>query len=141
MAYTTPPDFVTGAILSAAQLNILSDDVDFLNGIAQAPNIPFQAYEFVGTESRDWYMRYRHPYLLYYYDVLHNPADDIKIYVNDVEVFHDGAPGEETVEGHIDLAALGLTLRSWYKVTVSFVPDSGSTLLLKLLAHANATSL
>lgn len=142
MAYVAPPNFVSGAILSAAQLNTLSDDIDFLNGIAQAPAIPFQAYEFVGTESRTWYMRYRHRYLLYFYDVLHGAADDIKIYVNDVEVFHDGAPGEEGgVTGYIDLAAQGLTLRSWYSVRVAFVPDGPSTMLLKLLVNANATSL
>ena len=32
MAYTTPPTFNTGDILSATQLNILSDDIEYLNG-------------------------------------------------------------------------------------------------------------
>jgi hypothetical protein len=43
MPYTTPPTFVDGQIVSAAQLNILSDDIEFLNGVMAGPNIPFQS--------------------------------------------------------------------------------------------------
>jgi hypothetical protein len=34
MAYTSPPTFVNGNILTASQLNLLADDVQFLAGIA-----------------------------------------------------------------------------------------------------------
>lgn len=35
MAWTTPPTFAAGTVLTAAQLNILSDDLTYLYGIAQ----------------------------------------------------------------------------------------------------------
>lgn len=34
MPFTTPPTFVSGDVLTAAQLNILGDDLNYLNGIA-----------------------------------------------------------------------------------------------------------
>lgn len=44
MAYTTPPTFVSGAVLTAAQQNILSDDITFLYaGLITAP--PYHAAE------------------------------------------------------------------------------------------------
>lgn len=35
MAYATPPTFVAGDILEAAQLNVLGEDIEFLYGVAQ----------------------------------------------------------------------------------------------------------
>lgn len=35
MAYTTPPTFGAGTALPASQLNILSDDIEYLYGVAQ----------------------------------------------------------------------------------------------------------
>ena len=37
MAWTTPPTFSDGAILSASQLNILSADLEYLYALLQAP--------------------------------------------------------------------------------------------------------
>src|SRR4051812_8464075 len=34
MSYTTPPTFSSGAVLTAAQVQILADDIAYLNGLA-----------------------------------------------------------------------------------------------------------
>lgn len=139
MPWTTPPTFVNGAILSAAQLNIHSDNLDYLYGIALAPNIPFLARE-VGQEGATWYFRYRLRYIHYYYDILHDPSDDVKIYVNGTQAYHDGTPDEGSVAGAIDLNSLGLTSLNWYAVNVVHVNSGNSVMLLKLLKHSNSAT-
>jgi hypothetical protein len=45
MSYTTPPTFVSGDILTAAELNVLGDDIVYLYGVAQGVT-------FSGTKVR-----------------------------------------------------------------------------------------
>ncbi len=58
MAWTTPPTFVNGAVLSAAQMNILSDDIEYLRGFVSGanPGVP----EVTITDNGDIYFLIRH---------------------------------------------------------------------------------
>lgn len=71
MPYVTPPTFSTGQILTAAQLNVLSDDIEFLNSITDYINVPFSKYVYgtAGVQSMTeakWLFFHRHDYLHYY---------------------------------------------------------------------------
>ena len=69
MAYETPPTFSSGAILQAAQLNVLSADIEYLYGIVQRVNIPFSALVTTGvgltSANNLWYVGHQHRYLHY----------------------------------------------------------------------------
>ena len=141
MAWTTPPTFVDASPASAAQLNILSDDLEHLQGVAAGPNAPFQSYVFTNSGTATYHLRYRYRYLHYSYTVATDPGDDVNIKVNGTSVVHDGAPGEATVTSYVDLNALGLTAGSWYQVLFEWAKDANSVCTLHYLVTANVTAL
>ena len=141
MSWTTPPTFVTSSPASAAQLNILSDDLEHLQGVAAGPNAPFQSVVFTNSGTATYHLRYRYPYLHYSYTVSVDPGDDVNIKVNGTSKVHDGAPGEATVTGYVDLTSMSLTPGSWYPVTVEWAKDANSVLTVHYLVTANVTTL
>lgn len=67
MAWIAPPTFVNGAVLSAAQLNILSGDLEYLKGLASTVNVPFiQISGENDIEAARPYIRHRARYLHIY---------------------------------------------------------------------------
>lgn len=71
MPYISPPPFTPGAILTAAQLNILSDDIEYINSVTDYINVPFSTYTYgllgiQNMEDASWVIRHRHRYLHYY---------------------------------------------------------------------------
>ena len=63
MAYVVPPTFADTNALSASQLNVLSSDIEYLNGITGGPQIAApQMYE---TGGATWllFFRYLHRYI------------------------------------------------------------------------------
>lgn len=141
MAWVTPPTFTAGLAASAANLNILSNDLDYLKGIAEGPNAPFQSVVFTNSGTATYHVRYRYPYLHYKYVVSADPGDDIKIKVNGTTKYSDGAPGEATVAGYVNLTSMALTPGSWYPVTVEWMKSANSVLTVWYLLLANVTSL
>lgn len=66
MAYTPPPTFTDGQTASAAQLNVLRDDIQYLYGIAQAPNPAMMVVRADGEWYQDnayYAMRHKHAYV------------------------------------------------------------------------------
>lgn len=60
MAYTTPPTFSDASILTASQLNTLSDDIEFLYGVVQSPQVPFRRHSLSLQGSVQQFYRVRH---------------------------------------------------------------------------------
>lgn len=68
MAYTPPPTFTDGQTASAAQLNVLRDDIQWLYGIAQAPNPAMSVVRLEGAWYQDnayYAVRHKHAYVRY----------------------------------------------------------------------------
>ena len=141
MAWTTPPTFVDAAVASAANLNILSDDLEHLQGVAAGPNAPFQSVVFTNSGTATYHLRYRYRYLHYSYTVSVDPGDDVNIKVNGTSKVHDGAPGEATVTSYVDLTSMGLTPGSWYAVLFEWNKDANSVCTVHYLVTANTTTL
>jgi hypothetical protein len=117
MAWTTPPTFVTSNAASAAQLNILSDDLEFLQGIGDAPNAPFQSVVFTtsGRPRTTCAMKVRVSALqATRYPV--EPGDDVKIKVNGYEQYQTAHRVRDGMQG-MWIITVGSHAGTWYPVT------------------------
>lgn len=143
MPYQTPPTFVDGQKISALQLNILSSDIEFLNGVMAGPNIPFQSITWDAySGEHTWYIRHRHRYLHYSFQIANDPADDVKIYYNGVQVFHDGAPGEGFQTSYRDLNAYGTwTPGVWYPIRFVYQKAANSVCTVNYLIQSASTAI
>ena len=143
MPYTTPPTFVNGQIVSAAQLNILSDDIEFLNGVIAGPNIAFQSITWdTNSGEHTWYVRHRHQYLHFSYTISADPADDVKIYYGGVLIYQDGTPGEETVTTYRNLNSYGTwTAGTWYPIRFEYDKLNNSVCTVHYLIQSASTAL
>lgn len=141
MPYTPLAALADGNVLSASYLNSLTANADHLRGIADAPNMPFQAHTFSGTADKTWYFRKRLRYILYQFVVVSEEADNMEIRVNGVAYYDAGSLDEGTYTGYIDLNGAGLTDLAWYPVWVEGNPGSGGSIVLNYLVHSDSTSL
>jgi hypothetical protein len=114
MAWTTPPTFVTSAVLSAAQLNVLSADVEYLNGFVSGANPAMTSTTLTDDGDILHIIRHLHRYL----HCMVRATGDVKVYYDTTQVFHDGSPGGD--EGYIvDLNSFGLTAGQLYTLKFS----------------------
>ena len=127
MPYTPPPTFVDDAILSAAQLNVLSDNQEYFSGLAQAVNVPFALVEpglgAAGTAS--WQIRHRldwlNVYVSWYVDPSWNDHHYLEVDYNSSSVYtEESMTGTGAKWVGIDLSAEGLTVGNWYDITIRF---------------------
>lgn len=129
MAWTTPPTFSNGDILTAAKLNILSDDLAFLEGRGNSPSIPFMVYKFSISVNLTYMVRHKYRYLHWQYvnpgANAHDSQTRMRILYNNTEV-HNQAPVAflTTYTGSADLNILSLTKGGYYTVEVQFTKDT-----------------
>lgn len=126
MAWTNPPTFSTDDVLTATNLNILSDDLSYLHGLVSGANPAMTSA--VLTVDGDAFFIIRHTGR--YLHGVYLCQDDIKIYYDATEVFHDGAPNGTINDSitPVDLNAFGLTIGQLY--TVKCTMDSGTVFYL-----------
>jgi hypothetical protein len=148
MAWTTPPTFTAGAVLSAAQMNIISQDLQHLFDTIGQVNTSFNQQDFAdGTTSEQTFefnQLHRAQYFHWNISIGGGLHDELRISYNGTEIFTDlGArAGPYTWQGHVDLDANpgGLTIGAFYTVvvtfrwtnsanngTINFLGESGST--------------
>lgn len=149
MAYTSPPTFADGNVLTASQLNTLADDVQFLAGVAGRVVIPFQSIISGAGSGIDsvWMVRHTHRYLLYYLTQNASTSDSLIINYNGTAVLNDGAdhPAPYTWSGHIDLEdtgiITGISYGSFYALDLNITQKTGSgvTQVIYLLESPNTT--
>jgi hypothetical protein len=109
MAWTTPPTFSSGAVLSAAQLNVLSDDLEYLNGFVSGANPAMTSTTITDNGDILHIIRHLHRYL----HTKFRATDDVKIYYDATKVYEDGSPpGDDTQI--VDLDSYGLTVGQLY---------------------------
>ena len=100
MAWSPPPTFVAGNTASAAQLNILSDDVEFLDGVADAPNAPFQSLVVTADVDTTYHIRYEgDDYFHYKYVISGSNGDAVDITLNGTNIHSDGVASTGTYAG------------------------------------------
>lgn len=132
MAYTTPPTFNTGDILSATQLNILSDDIEYLNGFVVGSSPAMVSVKLAVDGDALFIIRHTQRYL----HVKYRAQDNCKIYYDATKVFDGGSSvGDQTRT--IDLNPYGLTLNQFY--TLKFSIESTADPLYVYYAYEAAS--
>jgi hypothetical protein len=140
--FTTPPTFTSGQILNASQLNILSQDIAYLWGIARGPNIPWPRVggaSVVGT----WLIRHRCRYLKAQvaWDKGTDPgaAFTLTIQYNNVTVQTDTFTGAGVRNYSIDLNPQNLTVGNFYQISINAFTNSfmGTYIYLNHLYEAD----
>jgi len=126
--YVSPPTFVTGNILHAGHLNILADDIEYINSLTDFINIPFFQYVYGVGGAQDmttqkWMLRHRHRYLHYWFTIdTENITNQLYIYADiggGPIVIYTHVGGQEaplTVAGYIDLNPFGFASLAWMSV-------------------------
>jgi hypothetical protein len=135
MAYSAPPTFADNSAPSAANLNVLSDDIEYLEGIRSRHNLPAivcaqneKDWNVEGKRWR-WQIIYQHDTLVINYTIgsTLGSTPDIYYAANALSADIDGG-GD--FSGHAgthtytcDLSTLGLTLGTVYNIYAEIEPD------------------
>jgi hypothetical protein len=133
MAYTTPPTFADNNVLSASQLNILSDDVEYLYGVVRQTNPETQMVEVAAGDSATgdetkWAIRHKTETFKYRMDLVQGTADAVRIKYGSTTVFTDAADRSATYsyDGTVDLTSFAFTVGDWYLITVELDGEPAS---------------
>ena len=148
MAWTTPPTFSDSTILSAAQLNILSADLEYLYALLQAPqpaSSTLLANRDLNSTNNSWRIRYKNRYLHYRATVAAGTINTFGIVVNGTS--YSISATAQTIgyvySGYVDVNAQGLTVGTIYNVyfTTALATQNISAILIQDLIMAEGTSL
>lgn len=132
MAWTTPPTFSDGAILSAAQLNILSEDIAWLWERAQQTNVGREIPSIsVGDGDEDEIsvaIVHKFKTLEYRIAMTAGTFDDLTIQYDTTTVFTDSNDRSTpyVYSGTVNLTGFGLTLGQVYRIRISAGGEPGS---------------
>lgn len=144
MAWTTPPTFVDTNTLTAAQLNILSDNQEFLHGIANVPNVPFKVISAGNDINQTYKIQHRGQYLHYWVHITGGTHDELTITYNGTDVYEDlGAQtGPYTWQSSVDLNDTGIitptpTIGTVYDLEVDFKWTSAATVYIYYLRESD----
>ena len=133
MAFSTPPTFTDGNVLSASQLNTLASNQNHFAGLLGSTSNTGFMTEDVGTDrvSATWVFKRSRQYLHYRVDMIEGTSDRLKIFVNGNEEFNDGVnrtfPYSYT--GYFDLTAITtpVSVGTVYEVYCDCDVDSSGT--------------
>lgn len=145
MAYTTPPTFVDGTVLSAAQLNILSNDIEFLYGIVSGINIPFTGEQITIGQTRGYTFTRQGRYLHYKARLTAGDSDITSI---KIDTFSEGGDSTNRNSPYTWTEVIDLTLTTSnpavgesYEVYVTFSAVTTGTYHLDYFIESDSATL
>lgn len=148
MAYQTPPTFSSGAVLSAANMNILSQNLEFFWGLVSGVNVPFAGQTMTGSgNSRTWTFRHVGRYLHYKITLNGGTSDELYIRVNGNREYSDATNRSNpyTWSGYIDTNAITAppAIGTFYDtyIEIAFAGGGGSDLQIVYLIESDSTTL
>lgn len=109
MAYTTPPTFNTSDALTATQLNILSDDIEYLYGYVVAINPAMANIHLDADGDALFVIRHTQRYL----HIRYQADDRCRVYYDSTKVYDvSGSSGDTNAT--IDLNSYGFVVGQLY---------------------------
>lgn len=128
MAWATPPTFADGNYLTAANLNILSDDIEYLHGRALQVNPGFVVKTVNDSDNSNdtvggWSILHQSNTLRYRL-MIYGDLDYCYIRYNNVQIVNKTAIG--TYDETVNVASLGLTVGGIYPLSVTIRCVSGA---------------
>lgn len=145
MAYTTPPTFSNGSVLTATQLNTLSGDVEYLYSVTHGMNIGFTG-ELIAADgwARPYTFRNRVRYLHYKLRVTGSNVLQVDINVDGNVEFSDSTTRSAgyTYSGYIDLTLVTSppSAKDFYTVQ-TWVDLDGGNVTLDYYIESNSTTI
>ena len=139
MAWVAPPSWATGDVITAVKLNQLSDCVNWNNAVGAAPSIGFTEWTTTNTSTHA-VQHYLARYTARYLHAITNAQDSgiLKITVNGTVVLNIGSMSNGYVDHICDCNSAGMTLNSWYDITVEMTTNSGTN-RLSYLGYVNGS--
>ena len=135
MAWQTPPTFTDTDVLSAAQLNIIRDDLQYLRGLSSTVNIPSANVVCdIRTAPTLWQIRHRAAYLNIYVDWVIDASwvdhFDLSITIGATELITGGAGPDPWVPGvaspaYFAFDVSSLTAGTWYEIAITPIAHDG----------------
>lgn len=145
MAYTTPPTFADGAVLSAAQLNILSNNIEFLYSIISGVSIPFTGEQITTGNTRGYTFRRQGRYLHYKARLTAGDSDETSI---KIDTYTEGGDSTNRASPYTWTQVIDLTtitsapaVGATYEVIVYFTPNPTGTFHLDYLIESDSATL
>jgi hypothetical protein len=143
--WATLPTFVDGQTVTAANLNNIASNVQYLHDILSMPNAPFSC---IRTENGSldnspanavWYFTYNQRYMHYAFNVTGGSISTCKIYVDSVEAVDISGPDVNNPNtGVIDLSGYVSTKGEEYPIHFEIIDSS--TLHILYLMQAELSS-
>lgn len=132
MGYTSPPTFSTGAYLSAAQLNILSDDIEYLRGQQMMPTTglyrqsSIDSYSGATVTRTGWALMHITNTFRYRISLVQGTSTLLRIRANGQTVYEDTASRSRTNNtdyvwsNTVSISSLPLTVGGIYEISINF---------------------
>lgn len=148
MPFFNPPNFQSGAILTAAQMNILTEDTNHFFNSSEYIHPPFnsQAIGLDSNNSSDHYARRKYQYLHWKMTI---PAGGsytqviVKVNNNNVVTINSGLTGPATIAGshNFNSNAYGTSVGNWYHIETNSSGFSGNAGTIWYFLESDASSL
>jgi len=137
MAWSTPPTFADANILSASQLNTLSDNQDYLKGLLDGATSEFAVVTATGDTTEDFGFRYLGGDIHYKFAVTNGTMSTLRIRAYDVndtliETIFNDVDNETATQADWDdtMTPASLVEGTWYRfeVYLDFAPSQNGTM-------------
>lgn len=146
MSYQIPPTFADGNVLSAAQMQILSDDIEFLYSLVSGVNTPFVGQVMTGSgTSRAYTFRRQGRYLHYKFRMVVGTSDELDLRIDGTAEYTDATnrAAPYTWSGYADLQATTSApdIGEFYTAEVEFDFASGNDFRIDYMIESDSISL
>lgn len=108
MPYQVNPTFSSGAVLSSAQLNILSENIEYLYSLISGVNVPFSGDTLTASgDSRTYTFKRQGRYIHYSFELASGQTDEVDIRIDGSAEYTDASNRSSPFSwsGYVDLQA------------------------------------
>lgn len=147
MAFQPSLPFISGAVLGASGLNVISDNIEYLAGLTEFVVPPFNS-QAIGAATHSEHHGYRlHRYLHWKFTIPAGGAytSFIKVYVNSNQIANitSSLTGPATHTGSYDFnsGAVGTSVNTWYFVETTSGGLTGNAATIWYIGESDASSL
>ena len=145
MAWQTNPTFADGNVLSAAQLNILSENCEYLFSLVSGINVPFTGDQITTGNTRGYTFTRQSRYLHYKARLTAGDSDGTSI---KIDTYTEGGDSTNRASPYTWTEVIDLTtitsapaVGDEYEVIVYFTPNPTGTFHLDYLIESDSATL
>lgn len=148
MPYTAIPSQSDGNTLTATYLNTVADDIEYLNGVVERPNVGFHAIQGTLTSQSPKLVTLIHLHRYIHYQVVVTGTGDAVALKAGTDgstfgntILNDGSSPTGTYTGYADTDGWGLTVGAPYYVEASWSMGDASLVKINYIIESDSTSI